>query len=159
MRDLVALAKAQPDVVSYGSPGSGSAQHLAGVLLGQMAGARFYHVPYKGGAQVLNDTIAGQIQMSFTNYLVCRPHIRSGRLRAIAVTTLRRSGALPDLPAVAETLPGYDADNWYGFIAPAKVPARILDRLHGEISAILNAPDLRQRFAAEASEVVNVGRA
>jgi tripartite-type tricarboxylate transporter receptor subunit TctC len=80
-------------------------------------------------------------------------------LRALAVTTLKRSSAIPELPAVAEVLPGYDADNWYGFIAPANVPAPILDRLHREISAILNAPELKQRFAAEASEVVSVTRA
>lgn len=157
--ELIALAKAGPDTVSYGSPGSGSAQHLAGVLLTHMSGARFFHVPYKGGAQVLNDTIAGQIQMSFTNYLVCRPHIQSGRLRALAVTTLKRSKAIPDLPAISELLPGYDADNWYGFIAPAKTPASALDRLHREISAILNAPEVKQRLVAEASEVVNVTRA
>jgi tripartite-type tricarboxylate transporter receptor subunit TctC len=158
-KELIALAKTEPDSVSYGSPGSGSAQHLAGVLLSHMSGARFFHIPYKGGAQVLNDTIAGQIQMSFTNYLVCRAHVQSGRLRALAVTTLKRSSAIPELPAVAEVLPGYDADNWYGFIAPANVPAPILDRLHREISAILNAPELKERFAAEASEVVSVTRA
>jgi len=159
LSELIALAKAGPDTVSYGSPGSGSAQHLAGVLLTHMSGARFFHVPYKGGAQVLNDTIAGQIQMSFTNYLVCRPHIQSGRLRALAVTTLKRSKAIPDLPAISELLPGYDADNWYGFIAPAKTPASVLDRLHREITAILNAPEVKQRLVAEASEVVNVTRA
>jgi tripartite-type tricarboxylate transporter receptor subunit TctC len=159
IKELIALAKTNPDTVTYGSPGAGSAQHLAGVLLSHMSGARFFHVPYKGGAQVVNDTIAGQIQMAFTNYLVCRPHIQSGRLRALAVTTLKRSAAIPDLPAVAEVLPGYDADNWYGFIAPAKVPAPILDKLYREISAILNAPELKQRFAADASEVVNVTRA
>ncbi|HWI14487.1 MAG TPA: tripartite tricarboxylate transporter substrate binding protein, partial [Burkholderiales bacterium] len=150
LKELIALAKAEPDTVRYGSPGSGSAQHLAGVLLTHMSGARFFHVPYKGGAQVLNDTIAGQIQMSFTNYLVCRPHIQSGRLRALAVTTLKRSNAIPELPAISELLPGYDADNWYGFVAPAATPASILDKLHAEISAILNAPEAKKRLAAEA---------
>jgi tripartite-type tricarboxylate transporter receptor subunit TctC len=154
IRELIALAKAEPGAISYGSPGAGSAQHLAGVLLGQMSGTQFFHVPYKGGAQVLNDIIAGQIQMSFTVYQVCRPHIQSGKLRALAVTTMKRSSAVPDLPAIAEVLPGYDADNWYGFIAPAKTPAPILDKLHQEISAILQAPEIRQRLAAEATEVV-----
>ncbi|MDB5926840.1 MAG: hypothetical protein JWN13_5776 [Betaproteobacteria bacterium] len=159
MKELIALAKAKPGTISYGSPGAGSAQHLAGVLLSSMSGAGFFHIPYKGGAQVVNDVIGGQIQMSFTNYLICRPLIQSGKLRALAVTTAKRSNAVPDLPAVAEVVPGYDADNWYGLIAPAKTPAPILDTLHREISAILQAPDIRQRLATEASEVVAVSRA
>jgi tripartite-type tricarboxylate transporter receptor subunit TctC len=159
IKELIALAKAKPDAVSYGSPGAGSAQHLAGVLLSSMSGAPLFHVPYKGGAQVVNDIIGGQIQMSFTNYLICRPHIESGKLRALAVTTAKRSKAVPDLPAIAEGLPGYDADNWYGLIAPAKTPAPILDTLHREISAILQAPEIRAKLAAEASEVVTVSRA
>jgi tripartite-type tricarboxylate transporter receptor subunit TctC len=123
-----------------------------------MSGAGFFHIPYKGGAQVVNDVIGGQIQMSFTNYLICRPLIQSGKLRALAVTTAKRSKAAPDLPAVAEVVPGYEADNWYGLIAPAKTPAAILDTLHREISAILQAPEIRQRLATEASEVVAVSR-
>jgi tripartite-type tricarboxylate transporter receptor subunit TctC len=159
IKELIELSKAKPDAVSYGSPGAGSAQHLAGVLLSSMSGAQFFHIPYKGGAQVVNDAIGGQIQMSFTNYLICRPHIQSGKLRALAVTTAKRSKAVPDLPAVAEVLPGYDADNWYGFIAPAKAPAPILDMLHRKMSSILQAPEIKQRLAAEASEVVAVSRA
>ena len=159
VKELIALAKAKPDTVSYGSPGAGSAQHLAGVLLTAMTGAQLFHIPYKGGSQVVNDVIGGQIQMSFTNYLICRPHIQSGRLRALAVTTAKRSKAIPDLPAISETVAGYDADNWYGLIAPARTPPLILDTLHREISAILQAPELKQRFAAEASEVIAVSRA
>jgi len=158
VRELIALAKAEPDSVSYGSPGAGSAQHLAGVLMGNLSGGRYFHVPYKGGAQVLNDILGGQIQMSFTNYLVCRPHIQSGKLRALAVTTIKRVKALPELPAISETLPGYDADNWYGFIAPASTPPPILDRLHREITAILQAPQVTERLAAEATEVARTSR-
>jgi tripartite-type tricarboxylate transporter receptor subunit TctC len=159
IRELIALAKAKPDAVSYGSPGAGSAQHLAGVLFSAMAGAPFFHIPYKGGAQVVNDVIGGQIQMSFTNYLICRPHIQSGRLRALAVTTAKRSKAVPDLPALSEFVAGYDADNWYGLIAPARTPPAILDALHREITAILQSPELKQRLAADASETVTVNRA
>lgn len=158
IKELVALAKAKPGTLSYGSPGSGSAQHLAGVLLGSMSGAQFFHIPYKGGAQVVNDVIGGQIQLSFTNYLICRPHIQSGRLRALAVTTAKRASALPDLPAVSEALPGYDADNWYGVVAPARTPAGLLDRLHRETAVILQTPELKQRLHADASEVVAVSR-
>lgn len=159
VKELIAYSKAKPNAITYGSPGAGSAQHLAAVLLASMTGAQFFHVPYKGGAQVVNDVIGGQIQMSFTNYVICRPHIESGKLRALAVTTAKRSKALPDLPAISETVPGYDADNWYGFIAPAKTPPQILDTLHREISVVLQAPQIKQRLAAEASEVVAVNRA
>ncbi len=158
VKELIRLAKANPGTINYGSPGAGSAQHLAGVLLSSMTGAKFFHIPYKGGAQVVNDAITGQIQMSFTNYLVCKPHIDSGKLRALAVTTARRSKALPDLPAVSETVPGYDADNWYGMIAPAKTPPKILAMLYRETSATLQSSGLKQRLAAEATEVVSVSR-
>lgn len=157
--ELIALAKAKSESVSYGSPGPGSAQHLAGVLFGELSGSKLFHVPYRGGSQVVNDLIGGQIQMSFTNYVVCRPHIQSGKLRALAVTTAKRSKALPELPALSEFLPGYDADNWYGYLAPAKTPAPILETLHREISALLEAPDVKPRLAVESSEVVSVSRA
>lgn len=159
IKELIALAKAKSGTLNYGSPGAGSAQHLAGVLLSSMSGAQFSHIPYKGGMQVVNDVLGGQIQMSFTNYLICRPHIQSGKLRALAVTTAKRSAAVPDLPAVAEVLPGYDADNWYGLIAPAKTSPQILDTLHREVSEILRAPEIKQRLAAETTEVVAVSRA
>jgi tripartite-type tricarboxylate transporter receptor subunit TctC len=157
--ELIALAKAKSESVSYGSPGAGSAQHLAGVLFGELSGSKLFHVPYRGGSQVVNDLIGGQIHMSFTNYVVCRPHIQSGKLRALAVTTAKRSKALPELPALSEFLPGYDADNWYGYLAPAKTPAPILDTLHREISALLEAPDVKPRLAVDSSEVVSVSRA
>jgi tripartite-type tricarboxylate transporter receptor subunit TctC len=159
VKELIALAKAKPGSLSYGSQGPGSAQHLAGVLFSAMSGAQLFHVPYKGGTQVLNDVVGGQIQMSFTTYSVCRPYIQSDRLRALAVTTARRSTAIPELPAIAEVLPGYDADNWYGLIARAKTPAPILDTLHREISSILQTREIRQRLASEASEVASVSRA
>lgn len=158
MAELIALAKAKPNLITYGSPGAGSAQHLAGVLLGHMAGVRFFNIPYKGGALVLNAIVSGEIMMSFTNYLVCRPQIEAGKLRALAVTTKKRSPEIPDLPAVAEVVPGYEADNWYGFIAPAKTPADILDKLHDEISTVLETPDMKRRLSADATEVVSVSR-
>lgn len=158
VKDLISLAKAKPGSLNYGSPGAGSAQHLAGVLLSSMSGAQFFHIPYKGGAQVVNDILAGQLDMSFTNYLVCRPLIQSGKLRALAVTTRKRSEAVPDLPSVSEAFPGYDADNWYGLIAPAKTPPKILDALHREVTSILQAKEIKQRLADDAAEVVNVSR-
>ena len=155
---LIALAKARPDTINYGSPGTGSMQHLAGLLLSSLSHARFSHIPYKGGAQVFNDVLGGQIQMSFTNYLVCKSSISAGRLRALAVTTVKRSPALPDVPTIAETLPGYNVDNWYGVIAPINTPVSILDALHGEIVSILQQADIQQRLTADASQVVTVSR-
>lgn len=156
--ELIALARSSPGTINYGSSGTGGIQHLAGVLLGARSGAKFFHVPYKGGAQVVNDLLGGQIQMSFTIYPVCKPHIESGRMRALGVTTARRAPALPGLPAIAETVPTYEISNWYGMAAPAQVPAPMLDWLHREISASLQKQELQQALAADATEVVVASR-
>jgi len=155
---LVALAKAKPGTINFGSTGTGGIQHLAGVSLSALSGARFFHVPYKGGAQVVNDLLGGQIQMSFTVYSVCKPHIESGRMRALAVTTAKRAPALPNIPAVAETVPNYEINTWYGIIAPARTPAPILDWLHREVSAILQQPAIKQGLAVDATDVVVASR-
>ena len=156
--ELIALAKAKPGTINYGSTGTGSIQHLAGVSLSALSGANFFHVPYKGGAQVVNDLLGGQIQMSFTVYPVCKPHIESGRMRALAVTTAKRSKALPNIPAIAETVPNYEINTWYGMVAPARTPAPILDWLHSEISAILQQPAIKQGLALDGTDVVVASR-
>lgn len=154
LKDFIALTKAKPGSLNYGSSGAGSMQHLTGVRFASMAGLSLAHIPYKGGALALNDVIAGQIQLGFINYVVSGPHIKAGRVRALAVTTAKRSPAIPDLPAIAEFVPGYESDNWYGFAAPAKAPAVIVELLHREIAAALLAPDVREKLAVEASQVV-----
>ena len=156
--ELIALAKAKPGSINFGSSGTGGMQHLAGVLLTSLSGAKFFHVPYKGGAQVVNDLLGGQIQMSFTIYPVCKPHIESGRIRALGVTTLKRSPASPNIPAVAETVPNYEINNWYGMVAAAGTPPPIMDWLHREIAAILQQPEIKQGLAADATEAMVVSR-
>ena len=156
--ELVALAKAKPNAINFGSTGAGGTQHLAGVILGNLSGAKFFHVPYKGGAQVVNDLLGGQIQMSFTVYPVTKPHLESGRIRALAVTTAKRSPALPNIPAIAETVPNYEINTWYGIIAPARTPPAVLDWLHREISAILQQPAIKQGLAVDATDVMTASR-
>ncbi len=156
--ELIKLAKAKPGEINYGSSGTGGIQHLSGVTLSLLSGAKFFHVPYKGGAQVVNDLLGGQIQMSFTVYPVCKPLIESGRMRALGVTTAKRAPALPSIPAIAETLPGYDINNWYGMVGAVKIPASVMDWLHREINASLQQAEVKRTLTAEAIEVVSVSR-
>ena len=156
--ELIALAKAKPGTINYGSTGNGSIQHLAGVMFETLSGARLFHVPYKGGALVINDLVGGQIQMSFTVYTACKSHIEAGRMRALGVTTPKRAAALPNIPAVAETLPKFEVNTWYGIVAPAKAPAPILDWLNREVSTMLREPELARRLAADTIEVATTSR-
>ena len=156
--ELVALAKTKPNAINFGSTGAGGTLHLAGVILSNLSGAKFFHVPYKGGAQVVNDLLGGQIQMSFTVYPVTKPHLESGRIRPLAVTTARRSPVLPNLPAIAETVPNYEINTWYGIIAPARTAPAILDWLHREVSAILQQPAIKQGLAIDATDVMTASR-
>ena len=156
--ELISLAKAKPDTINYGSTGNGSIQHLAGVMFSTLSGARFFHVPYKGGALVINDLVGGQIQMSFTVYSACKSHIEAGRMRALGVTTPKRATALPNLPAVAETLSKFEIDTWYGIVAPLKTPTPILDWLNREVSSILHEPELKRRLAADTIEIMSASR-
>jgi len=145
MQDLTAHIRANPAKLSYGSSGAGNAGHLATELYLNMIGGKMVHVPYKGGAPAMVDLIAGQVQVVFSSAATAVPQVKAGKVRALAVTTARRATALPDLPTVAETgLPGYEADNWYGFVTVAKTPKPILDRLHAELLKALQSPDVRQ---------------
>jgi len=142
VKELIDYAKKHPGDVTYGSVGAGSTTHLAGEMLKMMSGAEFVHVPYKGAAPVINDLLGGQIAMAFINVSGALPHIEAGKLRPIAVSTLKRSASLPDLPTVAETLPGFEVNSWYGFMAPARTPKEITNRLHVEIARILKVPEI-----------------
>jgi len=144
VKELIALAKTQPGQIAYSSSGNGSGGHLAAELLNSMAGIRMLHVPYKGGGPALMDLIAGQVQLLFATQLASWPHVQSGRIRALAVSTAKRPASLPDLPTVAEAgVPGYDSGVWYGVLAPAGTPREIVMRLNGEIVRVLNLPDYR----------------
>ena len=144
VKELVALARARPGQIAYSSSGNGSGGHLAAELLCTMTGTRMLHVPYKGGGPALMDLIAGQVQVLFATQLASWPHVQSGRIRALAVSTAKRPASLPDLPTVAEAgVPGYDAGVWYAVLAPAGTPRDIVARLNGEIAKALNQPDFR----------------
>ncbi len=154
VKALVALAKAKPDELRFGSAGNGSGSHLAGEMLNALAGIKSLHIPYKGGAPALTDLVAGQLQLSYLTYTSTSGFIRAGRLRALGVTTAKRSPALPDLPAIAESVPGYDSAVWYGVLAPAGTPADIIARLNREFVAALKNAELRQRLIPEAFEPI-----
>lgn len=153
IKELIALAKAKPGTLSYGSAGAGSSQHLAGELFREMAGINIVHVPYKAASTANLDLIAGRIQLAFAA-TTSVGFIRDGRLIGLAVTSRRRNPALPDLPTVAEAgLPGYEAAAWYGVLAPAGVPRSIVSKLHKDFTDALRQPDVREKLAAQTIEV------
>jgi len=155
VKELIALAKAKPGTLHYGSSGTGGLSHFAGALLGYLAGIEITHVPYKGGSPALNEVIGGHIQMIVQTLLQAQPHIKSGRLRALAVTSAKRSRAVPELPTMAEAgVPGYEVTGWYGIVAPPKTPRAIVTRLNREIVKVLHTQEVRERLAAAGSEVV-----
>jgi tripartite-type tricarboxylate transporter receptor subunit TctC len=152
--DLVALARAKPATLNYPSAGLGSSSHLAGELFDSIAAVKMVHVPYKGGGPALTDLLGGQVQLMFATMPAAMPHVRSGKLRAIAVTSVRRSQAMPELPTIGETLKGYDASTWYGVLAPARTPRVIVTALHGEIVKVLGVAETRDRLLAQGFEPV-----
>ena len=146
--ELIALAKQQPGRIAYASAGIGNTLHLAGEMFEQMAGVKLLHVPYKGAAPALNDLASGQVQLMFNSALVVAPQVREGRLRLLAQTGLKRSPVLPaDLPAVAETLPGFEVTGWFGLFAPAALPADAVLRLNAEVRRAMALPELREKLA------------
>lgn len=153
MKSFLVLARAKPNELTNGSSGNGSLGHLAGALLDMMTGTSLVHVPYKGTAPALTDLLGGQIVMSFASAVGVVPHIRSGRLRAIAVTSLKRSPAFPEVPAIAETVPGFSAELWYALFAPAQTPAETLQRLNREVGAVLAQPDVKAKLTDQGVDV------
>ena len=148
-QEMATLAKAKPGNFSYGSAGVGSSQHLAGELFRKVAGINILHVPYKGGGAVVLDLIAGRVQLTFGS-ATSLPHIRAGRLRALAVTTLKRSPALPDIPSMHESgYPGFEAAAWYGLMLPARTPQAIVNKQHKDFSAVLMLPEIRDQLLSD----------
>ena len=145
--ELIAYAKTNPGKLNMASSGNGSTIHMSGELFKMMAGVNMVHVPYRGGAPALTDLIAGQVHVMFDNIPTSAEHVRSGRLRGLAVTGTARSHVLPDLPTVADFLPGYEASAWYGLGAPRNTPAAVIDRLNDAVNAILADPASQGRFA------------
>ena len=152
IKELIAYAKANPGKLNFGSSGTGGLQHFAGELFNHMAGVKLIHVPYKGTAAVIPAMLAGDVHVGFGTLFGVRPHLPSGRLRALAVTAGKRSPAAPELPTVMEAgVPGYEVDQWYGVITSAKVPAPIVRKLNAAVNEALKSPDLAKRFAADGS--------
>ena len=150
VRGLIALARTRTGQLAYGSSGNGSVGHMAGALFDLMAGVKMQHIPYKGTAIMVTDVISGQISLTFGSALGVLPHVRSGRMRALAVTGEKRSPAVPELPTVAEAgVPGYSIVLWYGLMAPGATPAELVTRLNGEIAKVLNDAGIRTRLATQ----------
>lgn len=155
VKELIALAKAKPGQLNYGSSGTGGASHLSGALFSSLAQIDIVHIPYKGGNPAMIDVIAGQIQMLYATILLAQPHIKAGRLRPLAVTTAKRSRAAPELPTMQEAgVKGYEFAGWYGVIAPVKTPQPIITKLNREIIDILRQSDVATRLAADGTEPV-----
>jgi len=153
VKELVALAKANPGKLDYASAGQGTAVHLAVELFNSMAGITMTHIPYKGSGLALIDLLAGQVQLTFGNVLSSRGYVKSGRLRALAVSSAKRSAVLPGLPTVSESgVPGYDTASWYGYLAPAGTPQPIVQRLNAEIINAIKSADMSERLATDGAE-------
>ena len=155
---LIALSKAKPDSINFGTPGNGSTPHLAVELFERAAGIQLTHVPYKGGSQAINDTLAGHIQTVAVNALEVQPHVKAGKLRVLAVLSPARTAIFPDVPTIAESgYAGFEASVWYGLIGPAGLPAAVTTRLHAEVQKALLAPEVRDRLSGAGGEVLPGG--
>jgi tripartite-type tricarboxylate transporter receptor subunit TctC len=154
LADLIAYARANPGRLNYGSGGNGSAGHLAGEMFKKAAGIFAVHIPYNGGAPAQLGLLSGQVDFNFDNLATAAANIKSGKLKALAVTTLSRSSALPEVPPVADTLKGFEVDTWWGLVAPAGTPREIVNRLNAAFVAALNHPDTKARFAQLMAEPV-----
>jgi tripartite-type tricarboxylate transporter receptor subunit TctC len=153
VNDLVALARSKPAQLNYGSAGNGSALHLAGEMFNSIARVKLVHVPYKGVTNAFSDLLGGQISIMFPGAPIALPQVKAGKLRALGTTGAKRMAAAPDLPPIMESgLPGYEVSVWYGFLAPAGTPPAVINRLHAEISRIVQLPDIRERWAGLGAE-------
>jgi tripartite-type tricarboxylate transporter receptor subunit TctC len=156
VKDLIALARTRPDQVNYASNGNGSSSHLAVEMFRMMTGTRMVHIPYKGLSSALTDLLSGEVQMMFSSAVAMLPHVKAGRLRAVAMTGGKRSSVIPDIPTVAEAgVPGYETGSWYGVVVPAGTPRPAIDRLAQEIGAIVKSAEINKRLVSEA--VIPVG--
>ena len=155
VKELIALAKAKPGTITFGSGGNGTTHHLSGALFEKMTGVDMTHVPYKGAGQALPDLIGGQINIMFDNITSSMAYIKSGKLRVLAVTTPKRSAALPDVPTMQEAgVPGYEMSGWFGLLAPAKTPPEIVARLNKAINKILQSIEMKELLAKQGAEIV-----
>ena len=153
LQEFIALAKAKPGALNFGSGGAGTSNHLAGELFNIVTGARLVHVPYKGVNLAMQDVLSGNVHLVFIGIPAAAPHIKSGRLRALAVVAPQRSAALPEVPTVAEAgLRDFEVTTWYGVLAPAGTPRNVISRLNGELVKVMHSPDMKEKLAAAGSE-------
>ncbi len=153
VKELIALAKSKPNLLNFGSAGNGAPSHLAGEMFKGSAGVNMVHVPYKGAGPAVNDLLAGQIQVVFAPMVAVLPQVKAGRLKALAVTSAKRSPAVPDLPTLSESgLTGFEIVSWFGFFVPAATPQAVVDKLHAETVKALKSPDTIERFAKEGAQ-------
>jgi len=155
VKELVALARARPGQLNFASSGVGNLQHLGMELLQIQTGVKMNHVPYKGAAPAFVDLIAGHVDLMFANIVGTMPHLRSGRVRAVAVSSAKRSSLLPDVPSVAETYAGFDISTWAGIFAPAAIPKDVLSKLNADLGKVLQRPEVKERFANQGAEVLS----
>lgn len=155
VKELIALAKSQPGKLNYGSAGNGSVLHLAGELFCSEAGVKITHVPYKGGSQLMTDLIGGHVEMAFLSIPQCLQQVKAGKLRAIALSTPKRSSALPDLPTLAESgLPNYSYDAWWALIGPAGLPQEIVKRLNAAVKETIGSKEVQEKFSPQGTQLV-----
>jgi tripartite-type tricarboxylate transporter receptor subunit TctC len=148
MPELIAYAKANPGKLSFGSTGTGAVPHLAGEILKSMAGIDMVHVPYKGGPAALNDVMGNQVQLFFSDTAITPPLIAAGKIRALGVSSKTRAGVLPDVPPIADTVPGFEAVSWHLIVAPRGTPPAVVERLHDDFTAVITMPEIRQQMTA-----------
>ncbi|CAM9822047.1 unnamed protein product [Phaeothamnion confervicola] len=156
MQDIVSQAKAQPGKVAFASVGAGTPSHIAGELLNLRAGIKLLHIPYKGGGPATTDVLGGQVPLLFVSIPAAMGFVKSGKLRPVAVTTLKRSGAAPDVPTVAEALgiPDYEVDSWYAIFAPARTPAAVVARMQQEVAKVVQIPEVKQKLLEQGADAV-----
>ena len=156
--ELIALAKKSPGKLRYGSAGAGASEHLSGVMFNRLTGTDMLHVPYKGIPQAIADTLSNEVQLTYAVYPAARPHVDSGRLRALGVTTPKGSPALPNVPAIAEAVPGYSMFGWYSIVAPVGTPAAVLDKVGAEVVKAAREPAFGEKLKALGIDIVGGGR-
>lgn len=160
VNELIALAKAKPGAMNYGSGGNGSQAHLAGAMFRASAGIDVVHVPYKGAPEIISSILSGSTQMGFPTFSTALPQVKAGKMKALAVTSPKRNALLPDVPTLLESMPnGFDLEAWFGIWAPVGTPADVVKRLNAEIGAVLADPEFRNKLAGDGSEVVAKGTA
>lgn len=154
VQDLIALARSKPALLKYGSGGSGSPPHLAAEIFKLLTAIDILHVPYKGVTPALNDTVAGHVQMTFSVIPACIALVKAGKVKALGVTSVRRTPLVPDLPTIAESVPGYEFIGWYGLMTPAKTPAAVIARINAEVVKSLKTPEFEERLSALGAEAI-----